>query len=93
LWLRTAVFTWVYLHTGGSVLIATLLHGAINLSQGFFLGGIDPTREYWLLVAVYGVAALILVAATRPNLSRKPRAPTAVPLGSGLRAKETSCRP
>jgi membrane protease YdiL (CAAX protease family) len=28
------LMTWVYLHTKGSVLIATLFHGAINLSQG-----------------------------------------------------------
>lgn len=71
----SVVFTWVYLHTRGSVLIATLLHGAINFSQGLFLGGIDPAREYWLLAAVYGVAALALVAATGSSLSRNPRAP------------------
>ena len=29
------LMTWVFLHTSGSVLIATLFHGAINLSQGF----------------------------------------------------------
>jgi membrane protease YdiL (CAAX protease family) len=33
------LMTWVFLHTLGSVLIATLFHGAINLSQGLFLGG------------------------------------------------------
>lgn len=72
----SVLFTWVYLHTRGSVLIATLLHGAINFSQGLFLGGVDPARVYWLLAAVYGVAALALVAAAGPNLYRKPRAPT-----------------
>jgi hypothetical protein len=61
----SALFTWVYLHTRGSVLIATLLHGAINFSQGLFLGGIEPAREYWLLPAVYGVAVLVLVAGSR----------------------------
>ena len=71
----SVLFTWVYLHTRGSVLIATLLHGSINFSQGFFLGGIDPARESWLLAAVYGVTALILVVAAGPNLSRKPRMP------------------
>ncbi len=56
---------WVYLHTAGSVLVATLLHGAINLSQGFFLGGMDPAREYWLLAGVYGAVALAVeVSAT-----------------------------
>ena len=72
----SVLFTWVYLHTRGSVLIATLLHGAINFSQGLFLGGVDPARVYWLLAAVYGVAALALVAAAGPNLYRKPRAQT-----------------
>jgi uncharacterized protein len=65
----SVLFTWVYLHTRGSVLIATLLHGAINFSQGFLLAGIDPAREYWLLAAVYGAAALVLVIVAGPNLS------------------------
>ena len=89
----SVVFTWVYPRTRGSVLIAAPLHGAINLSQGFFLGGLDPARVYWLLDTVYGVAALALVAAAGPNLSRKTRAPTEASVDSGLRAKETSSRP
>src|SRR5918998_2162459 len=79
----SVVFTWVYLHTRGSVLIATLLHGAINLSQGLFLGGIDPARHYWLLAAVYGAAALALVAAAGPNLSRKPPVAVQTPTDVG----------
>ena len=50
------LMTWVFLHTLGSVLIATLFHGAINLSQGMFLGGVDGASRYWLLSIVYGVA-------------------------------------
>jgi len=79
----SVVFTWVYLHTRGSVLVATLLHGFINFSQGFFLGGIDPAREYWLLTTVYVVAALFLVAATGLNLSHRPRAPCEVSAAPG----------
>ena len=71
----SVLFTWVYLHTTGSVLIATLLHGAINFSQGFLLGGIAPAREYWLLAAVYGITALILVVAAGLDHSRKPQMP------------------
>jgi membrane protease YdiL (CAAX protease family) len=63
---------WVYVHTGGSVLVATLLHGAINFSQGFFLGGVDPAREYWLLAGVYGAAALAVAIVFGSNLSRRP---------------------
>lgn len=35
----SVLLCWIYLHTAGSVLIATLAHGAINLSHGIFLGG------------------------------------------------------
>jgi hypothetical protein len=47
------------------------MHGAINLAQGFFLGGVYPAQEYWLLAAVYGVAALGMALAFGANLSRK----------------------
>ncbi len=65
------LFTWVYIHTRGSVLISTLLHGSINLSQGIFTGGVDPAREYWLLALVYGAAALVVALLFGPNLRRK----------------------
>ena len=64
------LMTWVYLHTKGSVLSATLFHGAINLSQGLFLGGIDGATRYWLLSIVYGVAALVVAIFA---LRSKPR--------------------
>jgi membrane protease YdiL (CAAX protease family) len=68
----SVLFGWVYVHTGGSVLVATLLHGSINLSQGFFLGGVNPAREYWLLAGVYGAVALAVALMFGSNLSRKP---------------------
>ena len=61
----SVIMTWIYLHTRGSVLIATLCHGAINLSQGFFLGGVAGSTRYWLLAAVYGVAAIAVAFALR----------------------------
>ncbi len=61
---------WAFLHTRGSVLIATQFHGAINLSQGFFLGGMDPAMQYWLLALVYGVAAVVVALALGPDLAR-----------------------
>jgi uncharacterized protein len=67
----SVIIGWVYVHARGSVLIVSLLHGAINLSQGFFLGGVDPAREYWLLAAVYGAAALAVALGFGANLSRK----------------------
>jgi membrane protease YdiL (CAAX protease family) len=67
----SVLISWVYVHSRESVLIASLMHGAINLSQGFFLGGVDPAKEYWLLAAVYGVAALGVALAFGANLSSK----------------------
>ena len=46
----------------GSVLLATLFHGAINIFQGLFLAGVDPASRYWWLVLSYGTAALALAA-------------------------------
>jgi membrane protease YdiL (CAAX protease family) len=68
----SVLFTWIYLHTGGSVLLATLFHGAINLSQGLLLGGLDPARTYWLLAAVYGLAALVLASGWARTLGEPP---------------------
>ena len=75
------LMTWVYLHTLGSVLIATLFHGAINLSQGVFLGAVDGVTRYWLLSIVYGVAALIVAVALGLKASRRSAAtsPAEVP--------------
>ena len=75
------LMTWLFLHTRGSVLIATLFHGAINLSQGFFLGGVEGASRYWLLSIVYGVAALITALVLGLNASRRTAAtsPAGVP--------------
>jgi membrane protease YdiL (CAAX protease family) len=59
------LLTWLFLHTGGSVLLATLFHGAINIFQGFFLAGVDPASRYWWLALSYGTAALALAAMLR----------------------------
>jgi membrane protease YdiL (CAAX protease family) len=67
----SVVIGWVFVHARGSVLIASLMHGAINLSQGLFLGGVDPARTYWLLGGVYGVAAFTLTLVFGINLTRR----------------------
>jgi CAAX protease family protein len=67
----SVVIGWLFVQARGSVLIASLLHGAINFSQGFFLGGVDPAKEYWLLAAVYSAAALAVALVFGTNLSRK----------------------
>ena len=72
----SVLMTWVFLHTRGSVLIATLFHGAINIWQGFFLAGTDPGSRYWWLALAYGGAALGLALVLGSGLSRR-RAPAA----------------
>lgn len=71
----SVLLCWIFVHTAGSVLIATLAHGAMNLFQGIFLGGVDPGRHYWLLAGVYGVTALVIVIVFGPSLSRRPSLP------------------
>jgi uncharacterized protein len=71
------LMSWVFLHTKGSVLIATLFHGSINVSQGFFLAGTEPAARYWWLALAWGAASLILIAALGPGLSRRRSAETA----------------
>jgi CAAX protease family protein len=68
------LMTWVFLHSVGSVLVATLFHGAINLSQGIFLGGLDGAFRYWLLTIVYGVAAVIVAIALARRTSAQEAA-------------------
>jgi len=62
------LMTWTFLRTRGSVLIATLFHGAINISQGLFLAGTDPGSRYWWLALVYGGAAVVLAVVLGPGL-------------------------
>lgn len=68
------VYTWVFNNTGGSILMAALLHAAINKGSGLTMG-LVPGLEDAFNVQVYGavalaftVAAVALVAATRGRL-------------------------
>ncbi len=83
----SVLIAWVYVHTEGSVLIATLFHGAINLSQGLFLGGVDSGREYWLLAAVYGAAALAVALVFGSNFTQKASRRAKVTASAGSTAR------
>jgi membrane protease YdiL (CAAX protease family) len=72
------VYTWVFNNTGGSILLAALLHAAINMSSGLVLDLI-PGMEDAFDVRLYGAmaiacvtVALVLVAATRGRLGYRP---------------------
>jgi membrane protease YdiL (CAAX protease family) len=83
------VYTWVFNNTGGSILIAALLHAAINMSSGLVLD-LFPGMEDAFGVQLYGavaiacvIVALVLVAATRGRLGyRVERVPLEVPTRS-----------
>jgi uncharacterized protein len=73
------VVTWLFQHTQGSVLLAVLFHAA-NQNSGRFLSplftGADATQQHWLKLAVWSVAAIILVlVAGSARLARTPTMP------------------
>ena len=72
------LLTWVYNGTGGSLLLVTLAHGAVNFTAGslfpIFPPRVDGTTPFLLYSALFGVAAIAVVLLTgSENLSRKPR--------------------
>jgi uncharacterized protein len=54
----SVLFTWIYLRTKGSLIVAVIFHAALNL---FSLDGIDAAREYWLRAAVYSAIAILIL--------------------------------
>jgi uncharacterized protein len=86
------LYTWMYKHTNGSVLLAILLHGSIAVAADFFkpmFSGADSVRLFWLLAALFSATAIAVVIAAGPNLARRTSAapaaavPTQQPLVSG----------
>ena len=55
------LFTWLHLRTNGSLVVAVIFHAALNL---FSLGGVGPSKEYWLKAVVYGVIVLVVYGLT-----------------------------
>lgn len=60
---------WLLQYARGSVLIATLLHGASN-TLGFLTPGLDSATRWWLLASIYCVAALLVVLVYGVKLHR-----------------------
>jgi uncharacterized protein len=80
------IYTWVYNNTGGSILLAALVHGAINGSTVLVTGllpGLDDELHvplYGAVALAFSVAAVVLVAATRGRLGyRAEEAPLEAP--------------
>ena len=71
----TFVFTAIYLRTGGSVLIAFVLHASINGAGAFFVGlftGDDRVRMYWIMAALCTVFAIVIIVVSRDRWRRVP---------------------
>jgi CAAX protease family protein len=84
--LATVLYTWVYNHTGGSILIAILMHAASNAATAWLTALLKETglatpetgwvgyivEHQWLNVIAFGLAALVLIVITRGRLGYRP---------------------
>ena len=80
------VFTAIYLHTAGSVLIAFLLHASINGAGEFFIAlfaGADRVRMYWILVALCAVIVGVAMLVSRDRWRRVPGVPDRIDAAMG----------
>jgi membrane protease YdiL (CAAX protease family) len=84
--LATVLYTWVYNHTGGSILIAMLMHAASNAATPWLTALLKVTGlaapetglvgylvgHGWLNVIAFGLAAALVVVLTRGRLGYRP---------------------
>ena len=63
--------SWTYLASGLSVGAAVLFHGGQD-ALAFLNDGLGPLATGWVMAAVYGAAALIVVVVTRGRLGLAP---------------------
>ncbi|MGH3149054.1 MAG: CPBP family glutamic-type intramembrane protease [Rubrobacter sp.] len=81
---KSVIFTWVFLHTRGSVLLAVLLHAATNLfvvSPTLTDAG-DPTLPIIAAAAKWTLVLVVMLVAG-PGLARDPRPETPSPRSRG----------
>jgi uncharacterized protein len=66
---QTILFTWLFNHTRGSVLLAWIFHAWINISNSLFFVGDQITQ--WLFVgAGFAVVAIVVLLVEGPALAR-----------------------
>ena len=59
---QTFLFTWLYIHSKGSILITTLFHASIN---AFTFNGMATTEKWLLQAIVWTIAVLVVVFSSR----------------------------
>jgi membrane protease YdiL (CAAX protease family) len=59
--------TWVFLSSDRSLTAAVLLHGGQNMTS-ILNNGLDATASGWLMAAVYGAAAVLIILLTKGRL-------------------------
>ncbi len=71
---KSISYTWLFNNAGGSLLIVTLFHAALNGYQVEPLFGPVDRVDYQLALTIcFGIAALLIIAFTRGRLSYKPK--------------------
>jgi membrane protease YdiL (CAAX protease family) len=73
----SVLLTWVFLNTGGSVLMAGLFHAALNGATPV-TAGVDPAQAWQLRAVVFAVMALVVAAVAGPSLTRRKRSEAAL---------------
>jgi membrane protease YdiL (CAAX protease family) len=61
---------WAYLASGSSLMAAVLLHGGQNMTV-ILNNGLDPVASGWLMAAVYGAVAVIVILLTKGQLGMR----------------------
>jgi membrane protease YdiL (CAAX protease family) len=64
LWIiaQTFLFTWLYINSKGSIIIATLFHASIN---AFTFNGMDSTEKWLLQAGLWIIAAVVVILSSR----------------------------
>lgn len=77
---QSVVLTWVYNTSSGSVLLAILFHGAVNVAGRLLLQPIVGQDGFgavwWLMAAAYALVAAVLIGVTGGRLGHTPTTTT-----------------
>ncbi len=70
----SVVITWIWLHTGGSLLLPMLLHASNNAVAFVWRGFAEPEqlRLWWISAALWLAVTVAIVVVNGPRLVRRP---------------------